>query len=116
MMSRYVYFCERAALRGAPGYRAPRAWLMSAASAALLLGACTATTAGPSQSEPAGPNTVGGAAPAAVPPAPAREPRDPGVYVAFEPGPGRFALAAGSVAASLVLNTGETPGVQRAAR
>ena len=114
MMSRYVYFCERAAVRRGWGCTAGRGWL-GAASAALLLGGCSPSTAGPSQSEPARPTPVVGVAPA-TPAAPAREPRDPGLYVAFEPGPGRFALAAGSVAASLVLASGETPGVQRAAR
>src|SRR5688572_13786808 len=77
--------------------------------------ACASGSAGSAQVEPA----LAGAAQAPASPAPAappRQPRDPGRYVAFEAGPGRFALAAAAAAAPLVLATEEPSSVQRAAR
>ncbi|MEY4547409.1 MAG: hypothetical protein RL685_3604, partial [Pseudomonadota bacterium] len=47
---------------------------------------------------------------------PRRQPHDPGQYVAFAPGPGRFALVSAGAAAPLVLAAEEPPSVQRAAR
>jgi hypothetical protein len=76
---------------------------------------CASSSPGPAQGEPARP----GAAAAAVTPAPAavvRQPHDPGQYVVFEPGPGRFELVSGTAAAPLVLAADEPPSVQRAAR
>jgi hypothetical protein len=54
-------------------------------------------------------------APAAIAAVP-RQPRDPGQYVVFEPGDGRFELATAGAAAPLVLASEEPLSVQRAAR
>jgi hypothetical protein len=93
------------------------------ARAAALVGACIAslpgcvsTSSGPARSE-AAPGII-----AALPSsssaatAPRRQPRDPGQYVVFEPGPGRFPLLAAAAATPLWLGAGEPPSVQRAAR
>jgi glycosyl hydrolase family 115 (putative glucuronidase)/glycosyl hydrolase family 115 len=45
-----------------------------------------------------------------------RVPHEAGPYVAFEPGPGRFALVAGASATPVVISSSDAPGVQRAAR
>jgi glycosyl hydrolase family 115 (putative glucuronidase) len=80
------------------------------------LSGCASTSRGSAQGESAPASVV-----AALPAASAatatrrREPRDPGQYVVFEPGPGRFALVSAG-AAPLLLAAGEPPSVQRAAR
>jgi hypothetical protein len=90
------------------------------ARAAALIGACIAglpgcasSSSGPARGEPV-PGVIAAlpSAPAAV--APRRQPRDPGQYVVFEPGPGRFALVSAAAAAPLLLGAGEPPSVQRA--
>jgi hypothetical protein len=93
------------------------------ASLGLALAACTATTAGAPEAGPhasngsgsnAGARSLGTGTPAL--PAPRREPRDPGQYVAFEPGAGRFPLHADGSPAPLVVSSKDAPGVLRAAR
>lgn len=78
------------------------------------LPACASSRVGSAQGEPA--RAAGAAAPPAAAAAPRRQPKDPGQYVAFEPGPGRFALVSSAVAAPLVLAADEPPSVHRAAR
>jgi hypothetical protein len=95
-------------------------WALFFAGALLPSAACTAPNSREVQS-----GRSGGSGSAAVtrspstnPPSPParREPRDAGQYVAFERGPGRFALVEGAAATPLVISAGETPGVLRAAR
>jgi hypothetical protein len=84
----------------------------------VVLGACSAST-GAFESTPArAPESAsGGAAKAGTVAVPAhRQPRDPGPYVAFEAGVGRFALVDEGAAAPLLISSQETPGVLRAAR
>jgi hypothetical protein len=84
-----------------------------------LLGACaasTSTAASASERPAEAAASSGGATPAtAQPPAP-RQPRDPGQYVAFEPGAGRFALVAAGSTVPLLISSREPPGVLRTAR
>jgi len=84
----------------------------------LALAACTANAPAPGVAvQTPGAERAGVPEQSARAAAPTRRiPRDPGRYVAFEPGPGRFALVADASAAPIVIGSEETPGVLRAAR
>jgi hypothetical protein len=84
----------------------------------LLLAACAASTRAPGDAA-AAPGADGASATAQSASSAAssrRAPRDPGRYVAFEPGSGRFSLVAEAAAAPIVIGSREAPGVLRAAR
>jgi len=83
---------------------------------ALVLAGCAgaAGSVEPSAAAPASAQPPSAAAAAPAPPP--RVPHDPGVYVGFEPGPGRFALVAAARAAKISVSSREAPGVLRATR
>jgi len=116
-MSKHEYPHVRPSGTIARGFEALEGCVQASGLLLLLVG-CAGSARAPDAAPTSSSAQVAGASePASKQAAPARRaPRDPGRYVAFEPGPGRFALVADAVSAPIVIGSRETPGVLRAAR